>query len=77
MNALCQVCIIEGVYKPSFPVEKLSIDDLEHEALSPHGLAECLRRSDGRQVTPFQTRVLHPRDVDGIISGGVFLIPEG
>ena len=75
MNTLCQVCITEGVGKPSFPVEKMSIDDPEHVALSPHRLAECLRRSDGRWLTPSQTRVLHPRDVDGITSHGVFLVP--
>jgi len=77
MNALCQVCIIEGVCKASFPLEKMSIDDLEHVALSPHRLAECLRRSDGRRLTPFQSRVLHPRDVQGITSGGLFLAPGG
>ena len=77
MNALRQVCIIEGVCKPSFPVEKMSIDDLEHAALSPHRLVECLRRSDGRWLTPFQTRVLHPRDVHGITSGSVFVVPGG
>ena len=67
----------EGVCKPSFPVEKMSIDDLEHVALSPHRFADYLRGSDGRRITPFQTRVLHPRDVDGVISGGVFLVPGG
>ena len=61
--------------KPSFPVEKMSIDDLEHVALSPHRLVEYFRGSDGRRITPFQTRVLHPRDVDGITSHGVFLVP--
>ena len=55
----------------------MSIDDLEHVALMPHRLAGCLRRSDGRRVSPFHTRILHPKDVHGITNHGVFPVPGG
>ena len=58
MNAVRSASIAQGVFLPSFPVEQMSLDDLEHAALFPRRLRDRVQKAD--RTTPFLTRLFTP-----------------
>ncbi|EDR02542.1 uncharacterized protein LACBIDRAFT_309499 [Laccaria bicolor S238N-H82] len=83
VNALRNVSIAQGVFLPSFPVEQMSNDDLEHAALSPRRLLARFQKA--ARVTPFLTRLFTPHLQGGdlgpnlilavdLVPGGRFLV---
>jgi hypothetical protein len=58
MNAVRNVSIAQGAFLPSFPLEQMSLDDLEHAALSPRRLRARFQKAD--RTTPFLTRLFTP-----------------
>ena len=89
MNAVHNVCITHGAFLPSFPLEEMSLDDLEHTALSPHRFQAVIQEYDGHSTEPLLTRKfvpwVQPRQSGGaamktaidemaLIPGGRFLL---
>ena len=89
MNAVHNVCITHGAFLPSFPLEEMSLDDLEHTALSPHRFQAVIQKYDGHSTEPLLTRKFVPRvqprqsggaamktaiDEMALIPGGRFLL---
>ena len=83
MNAFRNVSIAQGVFLPSFPVEQMSLDDLEHAALSPRRLRARFQKAD--RTTPFLTHRVTPHSQGGdlapnliltvnLVPGGRFLV---
>lgn len=61
MNALRRVCLHHEAFGPTFPLEKMTLLDLEHATTSPDRLAGRLRRQlPGGRVEPLATRILKP-----------------
>ncbi|EDR02541.1 uncharacterized protein LACBIDRAFT_295431 [Laccaria bicolor S238N-H82] len=79
VNALRNVSIAQGVFLPSFPVEQMSSDDLEHAALSPHQSRARFQKAD--KTTPFLTRPFAPHFQGGDLAANsiltVHLVPGG
>ena len=46
MNAVRSVSIAQGVFLPSFPVQQMSLEDLEHAALSLRRLRDRVQKAD-------------------------------
>ncbi|EDR03649.1 uncharacterized protein LACBIDRAFT_307066 [Laccaria bicolor S238N-H82] len=89
MNAVHNVCITHGAFLPSFPLEEMSLDDLEHTALSPRRFQAVIQKYDGHPTEPLLTRKFVPRlqprqsggaamktaiDQMALIPGGRFLL---
>ena len=55
MNAVRNISIAQGAFLPSFPLQEMSLDDLEHAALSPRRLWALISKAD--VTKPFLTRV--------------------
>lgn len=89
LNRLCERC---GLFKPTFPTDRMSLLDLEHAATSPHRFVRTITCHDdpALQVLPFQSRE-HPLrggeapkgvlpisvDTLALIPGGRFLLTSG
>lgn len=81
LEALRRVCVVNGIFKPTFPLQEMSQRALEHAATSPSRFANFLIKNDNI-VHPFATRLLNSRwrGDDGVledcclIPGGRFLI---
>jgi hypothetical protein len=62
MNAVRNACISYGAYLPSFPLKEMSLDDLEHTALSPHRFRGMIQEHDGGLLAaPLLMRLFMPR----------------
>ena len=58
LNALSRMCWRHGVFAPSFPLEHMSIKELEHASLAPSRILSLIRKGALRS---FVTRILEPR----------------
>ena len=81
LNALRRMCWRHGVFAPSFPLEHMSIKELEHASLAPSRISSLIRKGALRS---FVTRILEPRtpsirkDVETDLEcDSAFLIPGG
>lgn len=81
LNALRRMCWRHGVFAPSFPLEYMSIKELEHASLAPSRISSLIHKGALRS---FVTRILEPR-TPSIVSNvktdlkceSTFLIPGG
>ena len=80
MNVLRRVCVHYGVFAPTFPVEDMTVSQLEHSATSPTRFLARLRRElPSGLIQPVCTRMLtklpaHSAFRDTIlVPGGRFL----
>lgn len=62
IHALRRVCSHHDAFMQTFPLERMSILDLEHAATSPNRLAARLRRElpHDSKIDPLATRILKP-----------------
>lgn len=82
MNAVRNVSVAQGAFLPSFPLQEMSLDDLEHAALSPRRLWALIGKADVmkpfliRVFTPRTSRGAEPVSIDGarLVPGGRFLL---
>ncbi|EDR03747.1 uncharacterized protein LACBIDRAFT_306762 [Laccaria bicolor S238N-H82] len=79
LNAVRRMCRRHGVFAPSFPLEDMSITELEHASLCPSRLSSLIHNDI--PLRSFVTRILEPRtptDSEGdLCCSSVFLIPGG
>ena len=90
-RALGRLCERYGLFKPTFPMDRMTLLELEHAATSPRRLTESMTYFDDEQVQllPFQSRI-HPLRSSNesivvphrirafvVVPGGRFLLTEG
>ncbi|KAF5338509.1 hypothetical protein D9611_013313 [Ephemerocybe angulata] len=63
LDALHGVCETHGVFKPTYPFEKMTRFELEHAATSPYRFVRSIehREDNEESLIPYQSRVLQPR----------------
>lgn len=78
LNAVRRMCRRHGVFAPSFPLEDMSVTELEHASLCPSRLSSLIHNDIHLQS--FITRILEPRCTSVVTNLGFtepFLIPGG
>jgi hypothetical protein len=79
--ALEGVCESHGIFKPTYPTEKMSLLDLEHAALAPYCIIKLLKAKDLEvPLEPYQTRIFRCRQPDLNDQHhpcGIHLVPGG
>ena len=82
LNAVRRMCRRHGVFAPSFPLEDMSITELEHASLCPSRLSSLIH--NGVPLRSFVTRILEPRTPslvpnfeENLHCTDAFLIPGG
>ncbi|KAJ3516439.1 hypothetical protein NMY22_g14212 [Coprinellus aureogranulatus] len=89
MAALDRVCEQHGIFKPTFPLEKMTLADLEHAASGPHRFVKFVNASSPTEpnycIQPYLTRQMPCRKkaIEAGIPDGLYqatclaLIPGG
>ncbi|KAJ3518099.1 hypothetical protein NMY22_g13827 [Coprinellus aureogranulatus] len=88
MAALDRACDEHGIYKPSFPMEKMSTTELEHAVAAPRRFVkavEDLPWAHPRELPPYQKvlgQLTAPLNANGepeerFYAGSAFLVPGG
>lgn len=86
--ALERICETHGIFKSTFPTNRMSLLELEHAALSPHRFVKSIKATENADpVRPYQNRSVpchkraspnfnevHRAEIIGLIPGGRFLL---
>jgi hypothetical protein len=79
--ALERVCEGHRIFRPTYPIEKMSMPDLEHAALAPYRVIRLLKAKNLEvPVEPYQTRTFRCRQFDSKTQHhprGIHLVPGG
>ncbi|KAG2008242.1 hypothetical protein CC2G_013697 [Coprinopsis cinerea AmutBmut pab1-1] len=78
IQAIERMCLRNGVRKAWFPLEDMSLPDLEHLALSPSRFLSLLKRHNHGTIRPPSIRILNPQVAQtNLTVKTVFLVPGG
>ena len=85
--ALERVIAQYGVFGPTFPLDEMSKDDLEHAACGPHRFVEHVEKNSADRYKEYQHRTFLPGDPEygqsytvtsmALVPGGRFLATSG
>jgi hypothetical protein len=67
--ALDRVCELHGIFKPTYPLEKMSLSELEYAALMPYRFVKMVKEHENNAGIPsrYQTRIPQLRLTPGPI----------
>jgi hypothetical protein len=85
--ALERVIVQYGIVRPTFPLDEMSKDDLEHAACGPHRFVEHVEKNSAERYKAYQNRTFLPREPEygqsytvtnmALVPGGRFLLTSG
>lgn len=86
MAAVDEVCERHGIFKATYPMDEMSLEELERVSMSPHLFVKSIKRNSARGTVPMcrirplqdpsSNQIIHIRSLF-LVPGGRFLVTAG